>query len=458
MFHSDLIGDNLHIARSNSGIGSPVGVVTPGIVGEFWFDIAAGQLWTADGLTNTSWVPVGSSALKFTPVLGDRYNVTGRTPANVVANFTEWFNNRHSGTWDTLYKYLWWTFFCPQTGNRDPAPQRFASRADLAAHIGTLTGMSGGMYDGMVHVVAYDIEDSTDMYPQIRHSRNSMLASMLPWGRWLRRSDSDRHGVCWKFNNGLYYLNWLNDLARQFVIWYTANRTATPQIPPTNEDECIWYSEGKRGGFYNWLGPEARFSYQKPIAWDMVAGAWVAPAPGGDWRKERPFVLYEQNRSRILAIEDPIHPQLQTTLRDSTMTMVFPVINSLQYLGFMVYPYGVDTWMTEWLDPTTYEMTLRVVYRHEFSDRYVVVPSYSDDGQEHSMFSAFANGSSNVFFTHNSPGSSGHVDDNSLPSHVMMARRDLVTGVRSPWRRLVALRRRIPFAPWRMDPSFRNDK
>jgi hypothetical protein len=54
-FHKDLTGDDLHIARSDQGVGSPVGVVTPGIVGQLFHDSATDDIWIATGLTNTDW-------------------------------------------------------------------------------------------------------------------------------------------------------------------------------------------------------------------------------------------------------------------------------------------------------------------------------------------------------------------------------------------------------------------
>jgi hypothetical protein len=55
-WHHELVGDDLHIARSDQGTGSPVGVVTPGIVGQLYHDDATGNIWVADGLTDTDWI------------------------------------------------------------------------------------------------------------------------------------------------------------------------------------------------------------------------------------------------------------------------------------------------------------------------------------------------------------------------------------------------------------------
>lgn len=63
-FHKNLIGQDLHGGRSFTGTGSPVGVRTPGIVGEQYFDTVAKIQWVAYGLTNTSWTNItgGSGA------------------------------------------------------------------------------------------------------------------------------------------------------------------------------------------------------------------------------------------------------------------------------------------------------------------------------------------------------------------------------------------------------------
>jgi len=54
--HSQLSGDQLHIARTFVSGGDPNGVVTPGIIGEFYWDSTNNLLYVAEGLTNTDWV------------------------------------------------------------------------------------------------------------------------------------------------------------------------------------------------------------------------------------------------------------------------------------------------------------------------------------------------------------------------------------------------------------------
>lgn len=67
MLHKDIVGADLHIARALTGAGSPVGSVTPGIIGQFYFDTTNKTIYTATGLTSADWVHSwsdGSTALR----------------------------------------------------------------------------------------------------------------------------------------------------------------------------------------------------------------------------------------------------------------------------------------------------------------------------------------------------------------------------------------------------------
>jgi len=66
MFHKNLTGQNLHIARSNAGVGSPVGVVTPTILGELWWDTLAKQLWVSTGTGINDWIIACSGSSNYT--------------------------------------------------------------------------------------------------------------------------------------------------------------------------------------------------------------------------------------------------------------------------------------------------------------------------------------------------------------------------------------------------------
>ena len=67
--HSQLVGDELHIARAGVSAGSPIGIVTPGIIGELYYDSTNDLLYVAQDLTDTGWVDLSSkfdSLLKLT--------------------------------------------------------------------------------------------------------------------------------------------------------------------------------------------------------------------------------------------------------------------------------------------------------------------------------------------------------------------------------------------------------
>lgn len=82
--HNALVGANLHIARSAVDTGSPVGVVTPGIVGQFYIDDTTNTLWRANGLTAADWVEVASSGGSTTKKLSWGHFTIA------IANGTDW--------------------------------------------------------------------------------------------------------------------------------------------------------------------------------------------------------------------------------------------------------------------------------------------------------------------------------------------------------------------------------
>lgn len=53
--HKDLVGADLHIAKSLTNDGTPVGAVTPGVVGQFCWDTTNKKLYVAEGLTSSDW-------------------------------------------------------------------------------------------------------------------------------------------------------------------------------------------------------------------------------------------------------------------------------------------------------------------------------------------------------------------------------------------------------------------
>ena len=71
-FHKDLHGFDLHDAKARPGSGTPVGVLTPEVIGLIYFDTVTEIAWVSTGLTNLDWVPLGtvSSFLLREVVLG----------------------------------------------------------------------------------------------------------------------------------------------------------------------------------------------------------------------------------------------------------------------------------------------------------------------------------------------------------------------------------------------------
>lgn len=63
--------------ESQSGHGSPVGVVTPGYVGQIYVDLDIPQIWFSDGLTTTNWILVTGVAGSQQVYGGDFADPTG---------------------------------------------------------------------------------------------------------------------------------------------------------------------------------------------------------------------------------------------------------------------------------------------------------------------------------------------------------------------------------------------
>lgn len=87
--HSELVGDELHIARTFVSTGDPNGVVTPGIIGEFYWDSDANQLYVAESLLNTSWVHSGSEFDQFIELLDTPNSYSGQAGFSLQVNLAE---------------------------------------------------------------------------------------------------------------------------------------------------------------------------------------------------------------------------------------------------------------------------------------------------------------------------------------------------------------------------------
>ena len=84
--HSKLIGDELHIARTGVSTGSPIGVVTPGIIGELYWDSAANSLYVAEGLTDADWFDLGSKLPAFLELTDTPATYAGQAGLSLQVN------------------------------------------------------------------------------------------------------------------------------------------------------------------------------------------------------------------------------------------------------------------------------------------------------------------------------------------------------------------------------------
>lgn len=84
MFHKDLKGQDLHVARSTTGSGSPVGVVTPNVIGLIYTDLSSGSIWVSTGPSNTEWILVTTG----TPYIVTTFSLATASPLDFGALFT----------------------------------------------------------------------------------------------------------------------------------------------------------------------------------------------------------------------------------------------------------------------------------------------------------------------------------------------------------------------------------
>ena len=75
MRHKNLNGSSLHVAKTSTGLTSPVGVQTPTVIGQIYTDTSNNTLWVATGLTNTSWIAISGGLV-----------VSTSAPSNPILN------------------------------------------------------------------------------------------------------------------------------------------------------------------------------------------------------------------------------------------------------------------------------------------------------------------------------------------------------------------------------------
>lgn len=59
--HSEAVGDELHIARTQVSTGDPNGVVTAGIIGELYYDSTGDDLYVSEAADDSSWVSISAA-------------------------------------------------------------------------------------------------------------------------------------------------------------------------------------------------------------------------------------------------------------------------------------------------------------------------------------------------------------------------------------------------------------
>ncbi len=83
---SKLVGDELHIARAGVSAGSPIGIVTPGIIGELYYDSTNDLLYVAEDLTDTGWVNLSSKFDSFIKILDTPSTFVGQAGLSLQVN------------------------------------------------------------------------------------------------------------------------------------------------------------------------------------------------------------------------------------------------------------------------------------------------------------------------------------------------------------------------------------
>lgn len=409
--------------------------------------------WTA-----LAYWPTGASggAIHFDPLFQEKASLSSKTIASFPAAFESYWVSRRHGSWDALYKYLWWSFYNP--GNDTwLAPAQYASYADIATALMTIVPNNGTNWDNatFVDVYTYDAVDHQDSYPKERHCRNSILASMKGSGRHLVRSQDERSGVNSLFNTAYFTSLQTRPVNNTLGIELVRKYTNDAQIPGTNDNGAVWYSGGKRGGLWNFpkVGEAVEINAgTRKAVWNGTN--WVTPAPGGSYIIQPPFFLHEPNRAKALLLDYMSDAEAITYPTKGVAVAIHPVVDG-NNVAFLATAAGFDSWWTEAL-PVEYEHTARVIYRHESGDRVVVIPR-AGGTVEKSMYTHFVPGAGarNSYFFKDEGQRMSLDSDTTIPTKVQVARRHTTTGVRSPWVTLGVVKRRLKNIPLRFDPAYR---
>jgi hypothetical protein len=410
------------------------------------------------------------------PVVCEHINLYGENIHTVAADFFSptgcpYFRNHNMGSWEDLYQHCYWQIQSDSMTAWTTPPQKFNSTGDFFAWMqANVQSNPSEEYTENAKIQAFEIVDDRDPFPIKLHHRNSLLASMMGRKMWLRKRTpgySKLYGVATGFYN--WYPSWANTLGLRLVNYHTS------VVPPINNDDVVWYSRGTRT-LWNW--PKSTTSipadmghsvYVTPgargAAWDVTSTAWVAPAPAGYYNIRDPFLLVEWNRGRGLSFEPLNNSRERNASIQSVCCLVYPLEyqdpapGGHLYLSFLMVPHGCDNFMTEYVDPLTHEVSLCKYYAHGFNKNYLKPYAY------HWSTATFESGwgffrsdgtysQSLIFAPKTTPGGQHFTaDPNSLPKELFIAKRNLVTGIRSPWRSVVKIRKRVPHATYRVEPS-----
>jgi len=164
--HKNLVADNLHISRADTSTGSPVGVVTPGIVGQQYVNLTTGDVWTADGLTSADWImsnpAAGPHAASHENGGGDEISVAGLSgllgdDQNPVNHATD---HKHGGG-DEIATATPGANVIPKAGAGGTLADGFIAESNVTQHEGAIDHDALTNFDLGEHRVINDAGTST---------------------------------------------------------------------------------------------------------------------------------------------------------------------------------------------------------------------------------------------------------------------------------------------------------
>lgn len=308
MKHRELVGDNLHIARSMVGTGSPVGSVTPTIVGQFYIDDVTNALWRATGLTAVDWAQVSGGAGGASKVLsyGHFTAAIGNTTLWARVDWPLHVKSQAADLYDNFAEYvdcLWDIMEVDDGGNTNGVwiGRRFSTIAALylfiAAHC-VESGSNPGTPAYHVRVKVYDaINSDIDCIDKVWGMNN--FYSMLRGRRTYRRTSCHAGDG---FINWWLFPAWFEDLCNQncgfgpghayslgdeAALWWGRNEKKTYGLPKPGFDSEITMGNGR----FVWDWGSSDFTPANPVthrhgvigvtvstimcAFDTVLGTWT---------------------------------------------------------------------------------------------------------------------------------------------------------------------------------------